>query len=167
MNDARRVRGFPRESRRGFSIVHQRGAHHLDGALPIHLHVLAEIDPTHPAFADALQNVIAIRQHSVDERVSPFRPQCSAVAGTETRRRFVLRAAMCTELEHGDRLFVRQSRLSGQQPGSQPALGKGASLCIAQRALLPGQIGKRRNRVGVISFVGGHRHRVRTLPLGS
>src|SRR6476646_9991808 len=83
MDDARRVRRLAGETRGGLVIVHQRRAHHLDGALAIHLHMLAEIHSAHPPLTDALEDVVALGHHTADQRIGTLGPQRRAVGRTE------------------------------------------------------------------------------------
>ena len=69
MKNARRVRRFARESRRGLRVVDQRRIHDLDRALPIHLHVLGEIHAAHAAFAEPREHEIAVGDDAPDERI--------------------------------------------------------------------------------------------------
>src|SRR5438270_8014778 len=67
MCDAAGVRGLAIEARHGVGIVHHCWIHHLDGAAPAHLHVFGEIDLTHSAFAELLQDVVAVRDDLTHE----------------------------------------------------------------------------------------------------
>src|SRR2546429_3818533 len=67
MVDAAGVRCLPVETRDGIGIVYHRGVHHLDGAAPSHLHMFGEVDLTHAALAEFLDDVVAISDDLTDE----------------------------------------------------------------------------------------------------
>ena len=67
MVDPGRVGGLAVEPRDGVRIVRHGLRHHLDGALASHLHVLAEIDRAHAAFAQFLLDVIVAADDAAHE----------------------------------------------------------------------------------------------------
>ena len=67
MGDPARVRRFAIEAADRVDVLHHAGVHHLQRALAPHLHMLGEIHLAHAAFAELLQNVIALGDDRADE----------------------------------------------------------------------------------------------------
>ena len=157
MDDTRRVGGLAGEAGGGLGVVHERGAHDLDGALAIHLDVLAEVHSAHAPFADALEDVITVREHPADEGIGALGTECGSVAGAEAGGGLVLVAAVGADLEDGDGFF-RDRGLPGEESGAESALGECAGLGLAGGPLLLVGGGYR------FGAVGGHTESVRWQP---
>ena len=98
--DATRVGGLAVEPADGVGVVHHGRVHHLDRALPAHLHVLGQIDLPHAAFAELAQHVIALGDDRPDEvrTAGALRTQRCPVLRTEPLRDGILRTTRRTDL---------------------------------------------------------------------
>ena len=112
------------EPRDRVRVLVRPGIHHLDRALAPHLHVLGEVDAPHAAFAELLDDVVAIRDHRSHEVALLRRAlERGAVARAEPLGHRVLGAARRAELEVAHKLSTRNiwspSRMRAPLPSSR------------------------------------------------
>src|SRR6185312_1514002 len=81
--DLARVGRFAVEAGDRVGVVDHALVQHFHGAAPAHLHVLGEVHLTHPAFADAPNDVIAIGEDGSHQVAASGRAQRRAIARAE------------------------------------------------------------------------------------
>jgi len=96
-------------------VVNHGLGHDLDGALPAHLHVFAQVHRAHAAFAQLLDDVVPVGNHAADQVATRRRPERGTVVGAELGVVRPLGAARRAGL-HGISTRINLSPTSNREP---------------------------------------------------